>query len=735
MPKTKPLYIAFVWHHHQPYYKDLTTGEYILPWVRMHGIKDYYDMAAILKEYPNVRQTFNFTPVLIEQINDYTNGKAQDRFIRLTLKDPSELTQDEQALILYNCFIANRDNMIMPYPRYAELLSKRGHSTMREDLLEVTKRFSEQDFNDLQVWFNLVWFDPTFQAEDGEIRRLIQKGRGYTQDDKELIIAKQIEITSRILPLYKEMQEQGQIEITLSPYYHPILPLICDTDSAKIAMPDVPLPKNRFTHPEDAYWHVYEGVRLYEATFGTKPRGMWPSEGAVSEEIIPIIARAGIQWIASDEWVLAKSRDIELKRDANGYLCEPEILYQPYSVEYEGYSLNIIFRDHFLSDLIGFRYSSWSPKDAVSDFLHRLRRIRDMVNPLGGNHLVSIILDGENAWEYYPNDGADFLNLLYQNLNDDPAIQAVTVEEYLEHHSAKILPSLPKLFPGSWINHDFAVWIGGEEDNLAWDYLKQARDALYKVNADEIDAEKIHQAWRGIYICEGSDWWWWYGDDRSSPNDADFDFMFRNNLSRVYELIDEEIPVHLYESICKETIVGLSLAPKGLISPDIDGFDSNYYEWLLAGLYDASRGGGTMHRAENIIRRIYYGFDLKTLYLRLDTNLSMKSDDVVNLELEIIILKPHLTKITVPFTGARVIISTADKDGHWREVKRISDVAINKIVELAVSFQDLKVKANDKLEFMTRLTEKGLELERCPVRGAISVFAPPEDYERIFWPL
>jgi len=644
MPDTKPLYIAFVWHHHQPYYKDLTTGEYILPWVRMHSIKDYYDMAAILRGYPNVRQTFNLVPILIEQINDYVRpsgrretGKAKDRFVELTLKEPSELTQDEQALILYNFFIANQDNMIMPHPRYAELLKKRGHSTMREDLLKVAEQFSGQDFNDLQVWFNLAWFDPMFQTEDEAIRRLIQKGRGYTQDDKELIIAKQIEIMSRILPVYKELQERGQIEITLSPYYHPILPLIYDTDSARIAIPNVSLPKNRFAHPEDAYWHVYEGVKLYEEAFGTKPRGMWPSEGAVSEEIIPIIAKAEIQWIASDEFVLAKSLGIELKRDSNGYLNEPEILYQPYRVEHNGYSLNMVFRDHFLSDLIGFRYSSWNPQDAVSDFLSRLHRIREMVNPLEGDHLVSIILDGENAWEYYPNDGTDFLHLLYQNLNNDPTIQTVTVGEYLEDCSLRILPTpgpsqegslqqLPRLFAGSWINNDFGVWIGSEEDNLAWDYLSQARDALVQADVSKLDSEQIHEAWRRIYICEGSDWWWWYGDDRTSPNDADFDTMFRNNLSSVYELINEEIPAHLYTPICQETIAGLILAPRGLISPDIDGFDSNYYEWLLAGYYDASRCGGTMHRAENIIRRIYYGFDLKTLYLRLDTNLSAKCD-------------------------------------------------------------------------------------------------------------
>jgi len=746
MPETKPLYIAFVWHHHQPYYKDLTTGEYILPWVRMHGIKDYYDMADILKEYPNVRQTFNFAPVLIEQIHDYITGKANCRFIELTLKRPSELTRDEQIFILYNFFIANQDNMIMPHPRYAELLKKRGYSTMREDLLKAAERFSEQDFNDLQAWFNLAWFAPMFQREEEEIRRLIQKDRGYTEDDKKLIIAKQIEIMSQILPIYQELQEQGQIEITISPYYHPILPLICDTDSAKIARPDVSLPKNRFAHPEDAYWHVYEGVKLYEETFGTKPRGMWPSEGAVSEELIPLIARAGMQWIASDEGVLAESLGVELNRDSSGYLSEPEILYQPYRVEHSGYSLNMVFRDHFLSDLIGFRYSSWNAQDAVSDFLHRLHRIREVVNPLEGAHLVSIILDGENAWEYYPNNGTDFRHLLFEHLNDDPAIQTVTIGKYLEDYSPRILPTpspsqegslqrLPKLFAGSWINHDFRVWIGSEEDNLAWDYLSQARDALVQANTNEIDSEQIHKAWKGIYICEGSDWWWWYGGDRSSPNDAEFDAMFRNNLSSIYELIGEEIPVHLYMPIRKAAAVGLSLAPKSLISPDIDGFDSNYYEWLLAGYYDASKSGGTMHRSENIIRRVYYGFDLKTLYLRLDTNLSMKSNNVANLELEVIILRPYLTKITVPFTGDAAIISVADKNTHWQEVKKVSAIAINKIIELAVSLNDLKVNPNDNLEFMTRLKEKGLELEKCPVRGTISVSVPPEDYEYTVWPL
>ena len=355
-----PLYVAFLWHMHQPFYKDLVTGGYAMPWSRLHGVKDYYGMAHILRDFPDIRQTFNLVPSLMDQIIDYSEKGASDIYLDHARKPAADLGKGEQIFVLRNFFLANWDNMIRPYPRYWELLSKRGTDVSDRELGRMARYFSAQDFLDLQVWFNLAWFDPLFKDSDPMLIGLIQKGRDFTEEEKGQLIEKQREVMRLILPEYRDLWEQGRIEVSASPYYHPILPLLCDTDAAKTASPGIRLP-TRFSHPEDAEAQVSRALARFSEVFGRRPVGMWPSEGSVSEAVIPIVADQGIKWLATDEEVLAKSLDIPLDRDFSGVSKRPEVLYRPYRAVHDDREVSIVFRDHTLSDLIGFVYSKWDP--------------------------------------------------------------------------------------------------------------------------------------------------------------------------------------------------------------------------------------------------------------------------------------------------------------------------------------------------------------------------------------
>lgn len=542
----KPLYLVFLWHMHQPYYKDNLSGKCILPWVRLHGIKDYYDMAAILEEYPQIHQTFNFSSSLLEQIEDYPEGRTEDEHLKVSLKPASKLTIRDKEFILEYFFMAHWDNMIKVHPRYAELLERRGEEAGERE--KALNEFSVQDFRDLQVWFNLAWFDPFFKTRDETIKKLVEKNRNFTEADKRAILEKQMKVMAQILPIYRRLQDAGQIEVSVTPYYHPILPLLCDTDVALRAMPEASMPRNRFIHPEDAEAQIEMAVSYYQKHFGCPPKGMWPSEGSVSEAVVPMMAKRGIRWIATDEAILANT----LKNSPGFHDFSFEVKFRPYRIQIGEHQIDCIFRDHTLSDLIGFQYWQWETEEAVADLMGRLHVIRKIVNNAPGDHLVAIIMDGENAWEFYKNDGWDFLGLLYEKLSVDPGIKTVTVSEYLKEHPPA--ETLPRLFPGSWINNNFKIWIGHEEDNTAWDYLYAARQALVEFEQNskgQADQKAIEQAWQEIYIAEGSDWCWWYGEEHGSYNDREFDQLFRTHLMNVYRLIGREAPAYLAEPIIK----------------------------------------------------------------------------------------------------------------------------------------------------------------------------------------
>ncbi|MBI5694615.1 MAG: hypothetical protein HZC51_02590 [Nitrospirae bacterium] len=732
-----PLHIAFVWHMHQPYYKDLVTQKYALPWVRLHGIKDYYDMAHILRDFPDIHQTFNLVPSLVDQIIDYTDGDATGLFIDHTLKPASDLDQSEKIFVLRNFFLANWDNMIKPYPRYWELLTKRGTDVTDKELGRMARYFSVQDFLDLQVWFNLTWFDPIFKDNDPLLKGLLAKGRDFSEEEKAALILKQREVMRLIIPEYKELWEKGSIEVSASPYYHPILPLLCDTEIARMSNPGVQLPQ-RFTHPEDAKAQVVNALKRFEEVFGRRPVGMWPSEGSVSEEIIPILADAGIKWIATDEEVLAKSMDTLLDRDFSGVSKKPDVLYRPYKAVAEGRAVNIAFRDHTLSDLIGFVYSKWDPRNAVEDFVGRLRRIRKDLFARRSDGLVTIALDGENAWEHYRNDGRDFLYSLYERLSKESEFEVVTVGEYLEKFPET--ETLPKLFAGSWINHNFNIWIGHEEDNAAWDALSQARRDLvdYEAEPGKKDAASLKLAWQEIYVAEGSDWCWWYGDDHSSENDREFDELFRKHLVNVYTLIGKTPPDGLFIPIIREDRKSRpTVELTAFVSPTLDGEVTSYFEWLAAGYYDVSQAGGTMHRAESVISHIYYGFDLNNLFIRLDANRDLKDSRIKELTFCVHFLKPVPCRLDIKIDPDAHSVTATVCSGMGEEgaenKKMLSSVAAATIIELAAPFEMIHAKPKDEVNFFVTVRRDDIELEKWPYRGFISFNVPTEDFEAIMW--
>ncbi|MBI4552646.1 MAG: glycoside hydrolase, partial [Candidatus Latescibacteria bacterium] len=469
-----PLFVVFVWHMHQPYYRDVLTGECLLPWTRLHGLKDYYDIPAIGAEFPEVHQTFNLVPSLIVQLEEYASQGKSDAFLDAAARPADRLTMDDRLFLLRNFFMANTDTMITPYPRYKQLLDRRGQYGTFDEVSNVQERFQPQDFLDLQVWFHLAWTGQTLK-ERPEVQRLFTKGLHFTEEEKQTLLRVQREFLGEIIPFYRRLQDAGQVEVSLSPFYHPILPLLCDSFAAAVALPGLPLPSSRFAHSEDARTQVRRGVECYQQRFGRAPAGMWPSEGSVSPDIIPIVAEAGLAWIASDDEILTYSLAPSTTTGGAVPVLTPTQRYRPYRVGEGDQTVTLLFRDHLLSDRIGFIYSRWDAEDAAADFVGRLLEIRRQLPP-SPPFIVPIILDGENAWEFYANHGEDFLRALYTKVARTPELRAVTVSEALD--AAGPTEPLERLFSGSWIGHSFATWIGHPEKNAGWECLDAARHAL-----------------------------------------------------------------------------------------------------------------------------------------------------------------------------------------------------------------------------------------------------------------
>lgn len=727
--------LVFLWHMHQPDYRDRAQQKILLPWARLHALKDYYDMPARLSRYEGIHQTFNLVPSLVEQIECYLNGNWHETELDLFLRRAEDLSENEKHLILKSFFLSPEDRMIRPYPRYASLLREyrlKGPS-------DVIQRWSAQEWRDLQFWRQLTWIDPLIREQDEYVEELFRKGQNFEESCKDGLLERMKFWLGESLSVYKRLQEEGRIEVSVTPYYHPILPLLIDPASVREAMPDCPVPQYWSKCPEDARAHVEKAVAFYEQRFGRKPVGMWPSEGSVSQDTARLLQETGIKWIASDEEILASSQGQSLRTGSASHPAA-ERLYLPYAT-LNGQGPTILFRDHHLSDLIGFQYATWDPQDAARHLVGEVLKVKDKWNR-PERPLVSIILDGENCWEYYDRDGGPFLDALYSLLQQQPEIRCCTVSEALEEREREPLPTLSA---GSWINGNFFIWMGEEEDRKAWGMLGQTRQSLTTAMVEsDIPSTKLAEAWEELYVAEGSDWFWWFGSSQQSRQDALFDEMFRLHLLRIYELIDMEAPAALHnpvETVLPERITRMD--PYLAASPIIDGQETHYYEWRAAARFEPSRQGGAMQQVDKSrLEEIRYGVDEDHFYLRVDPSIHLhRSLTPWRFELRITSPVPMRIRFVSTETGIKIqkgplVLSPQadDEQEVWKEVSKDEGSATEKsILEASLSWTILESHPGEVLSFFVGCPAGKDEIEIVPPLSSLYVIMPGKDRPGRHW--
>jgi alpha-amylase/alpha-mannosidase (GH57 family) len=711
-----PTSLMLLWHMHQPFYKDLAEGVYTMPWVRLHALKDYYGMVAMLDEFPSVHMTFNMVPSLVAQLEEYAADSAREEPYRLAFKPAAELTPEEQAQLLTFSFQLNRENLLNRYPRFRELFEK--VKAVSSPAL-AAQRFMLHDLMDLQVLSQLAWFDEIYLAGDPEIKSLVGKERGFTEEDKSIVRKKEIELFKVTLEVYRKAASRGQIEVSTSPFYHPIMPLLCDSSIAAESHPGVRLPHRPFHHPEDAREQLRAAVALHQRVFGSRPRGLWPSEGSVSDEILKIAAEEGFEWAATDEGVLARSLQMGFYRQGDGTVADGGELYRPHRYQSGERGISLFFRDHQVSDLIGFVYSRMDAHAAAADLHHRIKAAGRST----GNRpaVVSVILDGENAWEFFRGNGREFLRDFYQRVGSDPNLRALTASEAL---GVTEPGSLTHVVPGSWINSNFDVWIGADEDNRAWDLLGVARD-FFAENSRQpgIAPEQVELARQELWISEGSDWCWWYGPEHSSAHDEEFDLLYRKHLSNIYRMLGASPPDELAVPIKRPRERGLMVPPSGRIEPCVDGEITNYFEWLGAGLYVPDDTSGSMHGAAAFVEALYYGYSDHALYLRLDLTEAFRNGHPdfeirVNIDGE---SRVHLHAPVREAKFAAVEFSKGDQPFGPPPPGAKLQVAYSRIFEFSLGYQALGLKRHEKVRLQVSLWVNELPVQIIPQEGWLTL--------------
>jgi alpha-amylase/alpha-mannosidase (GH57 family) len=617
---------------------------------------------------------------------------------------------------LGTAFQVNRDNLLNRYPRFCELWVK----SRATDAPRASRIFTAQDFLDLQVLSQLAWVDEIYLAREPEVRRLVAKERGYSEEDKIRLLSVLLKLLNGILEEYRKSQKRGQVELSTSPFYHPILPLLCDSEVGAESHPGIKLPRRRFVHPEDARDQLRAAADLHQRVFGQMPRGLWPSEGSVSDAALRLAMEEGFEWAATDEGILERTLQRSFPRWADGIVQGGAELYRPHKLSLGGRSLSIFFRDHQLSDLIGFAYSHMDSQAAAADLI---QRIRSAGRSTGGHPaVVSLILDGENAWEYYRGNGREFLKSFYGRLAADQEIRAVTASEALKVTEPG---TLGHIAPGSWINANFDIWIGADEDNRAWDLLAEARD-FYAANYRKpgVDPEKAKLAQQEVWIAEGSDWFWWYGPEHSTENDEEFDRLFRNHLTNVYRLLGGSPADELAIPIKRPRARAVTVAPSAQIEPQIDGRVTTYFEWLGAGLYMPDYRSGSMHGAAQFLEALYYGFSDHALYLRLDLTESLTK---AHPEFEV--------RVNVDGTGRARLHALVGAGGiraleFWKGEKQVpltssvqeqAQAAFARVFELRVDYTLLGISSRESIRLQVSVWADELPLQVIPQEGWLSL--------------
>ena len=562
MPADRRLKVVLCWHMHQPQYRDLIRGEYLLPWTYLHVIKDYADMAAHLEAHPGARAVVNFAPVLLEQVADYAAQVRDFLTHGTTIRDPmlaglvephSPPDADSRLALVKGCLRANEARLIerfAPYRRLAYI----GRWLLANPAAAVY--LQAQFLTDLLVWHHLAWCGETVRRADARVRRLMEKGADYTPDDRRELLAVIGELLDRVIGRYRALAEAGRVELSITPYGHPILPLLLDFKNARDAMPDAVLPAlERYPQGEErARWHLRRGRAAYARHFGREPRGCWPAEGSICARTLELAAESGFGWAASGESVLRHTLN-RAGQHPDGHSDrrhKDPWLYRRYAGPA---GLSVFFRDDTLSDLIGFTYSTWHADDAVSNFVHHLEQIaqRSRAHP---ERVVSVILDGENAWEHYPENGYHFLNALYARLADHAHIALTTFSDCDALEPAP----LPAVVAGSWVYGTFSTWIGSPDKNRGWEMLGDAARAFHAERPPrEVDPGALAQADEQLAVCEGSDWFWWFGDYNPAETVSDFERLYRRHLTNLYELLGVEPPSYLSAAFTR----GAGAPPQG----------------------------------------------------------------------------------------------------------------------------------------------------------------------------
>jgi len=670
----------------------------MLPWVRLHGARGYLDVAWLLSEYGNVKLTVNFVPSLVQQLQEVVDG-AVDEWLRVAELDA--WNDQERAFAVERFFSLNWDRSVRTRPRYAELLAQR----------ERGQRFSDGDVRDLTVLFNLGWLGFAARAGDRDIEELERKGRDFSRADLTLVIDRQRRACARVLPLYRELEARGQVELSASPFYHPIVPLLIDTEHARRAMPTATLPPP-FAYPGDADAQIVRGADAHARAFGSRPRGMWPPEGSVSPEAVAAYARAGVRWLATDEGNLWRSLAMMGEAHGRGDL---------YRV-WRHAGVDLVFRDRELSDKIGFAYAHGDPHAGVGDLLARARHAAACSTaPAGEPPIVPIFLDGENPWESYAGFGEPFLRALFGALSSDPDLGTASIGQHLDAAPARF--ELGRLHSGSWIDSAFHIWIGDPIKNRAWELLGRARARFDRAVAEGATPAQRDAAFERLLAAEGSDWFWWFGEPFHSMEDALFDALFRAHLAGAYAALGLPPPRELDEPVASHRAAPAAdavTAPWGFIRPQLGG--NRFYDWQGAGRYRVPRGAAMADSP--LVSSVLFGFDRKTLYLRLEPADGRAAE----------LAAAHL-EVDVALADRHVIVSSRGDGVLTVDGTRGGTSVHGRTVELALPLSSLgAVAANERLVVTLRLFGGGdAPLARYPADGGLAITVPGDGFEAENW--
>ncbi|MBQ7126461.1 hypothetical protein IJO12_05190 [bacterium] len=724
----KKVSLAIYWHMHQPTYE--IEGTYLMPWSRLHAVKDYLDMVLFLEKYPKLKLNIDIVPALLDTIIDYVNG-ANDIHSELTLTDTETMEYEEKAFVLNNFFTLKFETMLCKSENYCKLYEKRfANDNCNPD------EFSSQEISDLMALYNLAWIDTVHYEKFPKLKELWNKQYNYSLEDRIEIIDIHRQIMAEIIPTYKKYLDEGRIELTASSYYHAILPILIDM---KYTLRSVPTRENlpsTLKMRDYAVFQVRKALNRIEELFNFRPKGFWSPELCVGPKTLQLLAKEGIEWTIADESTLSKSINFEFVRDFKGNLNDPYHLLQVYQYNTKQKNIDVIFRDRSIPNLINFEYAELNSKAAAKDLYDKIKIVQNklLVSP-DDNHLLTIAMDGENCWENYENDGNDFLNNFYEAIENDDSIDTVLISNYIS--SAKNKKALSKITVSNGVDNDFHYWIGDEIKNKAWKYIKEAKEALEQSYENECSVESMDFAKRELMIAQGSDWFWWYGEPNNSGQDFVFDYMFREHLKGVYIALNMDVPNYLDESLITRINIPFK-RPSCNISPKMDGLFFSENDWYNSGVIQLL--DGPVHRENKTVEKINFGCDNNNMYFRLYINKNSSKQSYLERINQFYIYTRNATKstsrayirlisktdnnypllnekfeneITLTLIGEKLYpprLATCIYNNVWTLANpEFINIVYNDVIDLTIPFNTVGIAEGETVEFFITNTDSGVK--------------------------